>query len=150
MKIYNKDKTEIIENPNLEKGKLINDTIQKHEDEKPFVPKQSHFETVKEYPNGGKEVKEVVDVEQQEYQPAKDYEEDIQVYIPYTDEELLEIEKDRLRAKREIECFPVINRGKFWYDSLTPERLQELNLWYHAWLNVTNTLTIPEKLEWIK
>lgn len=57
---------------------------------------------------------------------------------------------DELRAMREVECFSIINRGKLWYDNLTEEQLVELNTWYNAWLNVTETRFVPEKPNWIK
>ena len=62
------------------------------------------------------------------------------------DQELIE----DLRQQREEECFSIINRGKLWYDNLTEEQLVELNTWYNAWLNVTETKIIPEKPSWIK
>ena len=54
-----------------------------------------------------------------------------------------------LRRQREIQCFSVINRGKLWYDKLTESQLEELDAWYNAWLDVTETKTIPEKPIWI-
>ena len=54
-----------------------------------------------------------------------------------------------LREARERECFPIINRGKLWYDLLTFEQLSELRAWYKAWLDVTETLIIPTKPEWL-
>lgn len=60
-----------------------------------------------------------------------------------------EAAKDAYRKQREIECFPVINRGPLWYDTLTEEQLSELKTWYRAWLDGTNTQTIPEKPEWL-
>ena len=54
-----------------------------------------------------------------------------------------------LRSMRERVCFPVINRGKLWYDSLTSEQLEELRKWYNDWLNVTTTLVIPIAPKWI-
>ena len=68
------------------------------------------------------------------------------VELPKTLEEQIE----ELRQKREIECFSIINRGKLWYDTLTPEQLIELDAWYNDWLNVTITLEEPEKLSWLK
>lgn len=56
---------------------------------------------------------------------------------------------EELRQRREVECFPIINRGKLWYDSLTPYQISELNEWYNAWLQVTETLKAPEKPEWL-
>ena len=81
-------------------------------------------------------------------EPAKDawdeYE-DIRVYHPYTDEEY----KDYLRRERERICFPVINRGAAWYARLTPEQNEELQAWYQAWLDVTETKVKPQTPEWV-
>ena len=49
----------------------------------------------------------------------------------------------------EKECFPVINRGKLWYNLLSASQLSELNAWYTAWLNAPETLEIPKKPEWL-
>ena len=57
--------------------------------------------------------------------------------------------KDAYRKRREVECFPIINRGRLWYDTLSEEQLSELKTWYQAWLDGTNTQTIPEKPEWL-
>ena len=145
MKIYNETKTELLLNPDLEKGRLIQDKIvTKTIPAQQEVQEQFHYE-YKEYPNGGKDQIKVVDVE---YRPAKPetYEyEDIQVYKPYTEEEYIH----NLRAKREAECFPIINRGQLWYDTLTEEQMAELKDWYIAWLNVTDTLVIPNKPNWL-
>ena len=54
-----------------------------------------------------------------------------------------------LRRRRAEECFPVVNRGKLWYDCLSIEQLTELNDWYFAWLDVTETKVIPIKPEWL-
>ena len=56
---------------------------------------------------------------------------------------------NELRAQREIECFPIINRGALWYNTLTEEQEAELQVWYQAWLDVTETKVIPEKPEWL-
>lgn len=58
-------------------------------------------------------------------------------------------ELNTLRKLRAKECFPVVNRGKLWYDCLSIEQLSELNDWYFAWLNVTETKVIPTKPEWL-
>lgn len=62
-----------------------------------------------------------------------------------TDEELLH----EFRRQREIECFPIVNRGKLWYNCLTDEQLAELQDWYFAWLNVTETKVIPIRPKWL-
>ena len=54
-----------------------------------------------------------------------------------------------LRELREQKCFSVINRGKLWYDTLDSAQRAELRSWYYKWLNVTETLVIPEDLPWI-
>ena len=64
-------------------------------------------------------------------------------------EEQAETAKSAYRQRRQAECFSVINRGRLWYDVLTEEQLSELQSWYRAWLDGTNTQTIPEKPEWL-
>ncbi len=145
MKIYNETKTELLLNPDLEKGRLIQDKIiTKTIPAQQEVQEQYHYE-YKEYPNGGKDQIKVVDVE---YRPAKPetYEyEDIQIYKPYTEEEYI----CNLRAKRETECFLIINRGQLWYDTLNGQQKDELKEWYIAWLDVTDTLVVPNKPNWL-
>lgn len=58
-------------------------------------------------------------------------------------------DKDIIRARREVECFKVVNRGKLWYESLTQEQSIELRSWYYAWLNATETGVIPPAPKWI-
>ena len=73
------------------------------------------------------------------------------VYDAILQEEVARDDKLRaIREQRELECFPVINRGKAWYDSLTEEQTMELNIWYEDWLNVTETLAPPSKPTWLK
>ena len=57
--------------------------------------------------------------------------------------------RDALRRRREAECFPFINRGQLWYDRLTAEQKNELQSWYIEWLDVTDTLTVPEIPSWL-
>ncbi|MDE7082513.1 MAG: hypothetical protein K2O89_02260 [Clostridia bacterium] len=54
-----------------------------------------------------------------------------------------------LRHRREEECFAVINRGALWYDRLTESQKAELDEWYEAWLNVTETEIVPEQPIWL-
>lgn len=61
----------------------------------------------------------------------------------------IENPKEFFREQRETVCFPIINRGKLWYDTLTFEQLGELKSWYWKWLNVTETLEIPIMPEWL-
>ena len=96
MRIFNESKTKELFNIDYLKGKLVNDKIITCIDEKPFIAEQYHYETIKEYENGGKDVVKVIDVEQQEYIPAHEEIEDIQVFIPYTEAELLKIKNDNI------------------------------------------------------
>lgn len=57
--------------------------------------------------------------------------------------------REELRSQRERVCFPVVNRGQVWYDSLSEEQRLELESWYRAWLDVTETLQAPETPAWL-
>lgn len=61
----------------------------------------------------------------------------------------LEKQKEALRVQREAECFPIINRGWMWYSSLNLLQWIELKKWYLSWLNVTETMRIPERPTWL-
>ena len=78
------------------KGRLeIQKRIHHHEAVE-AVEEQGHWETVAEYPEtGGKDVQWVVDVPGVEAQEAWDEEETYWLYIPYTEEELAQMEADR-------------------------------------------------------
>ena len=56
----------------------------------------------------------------------------------------------KLRAQRYDECFSVINRGYLWYMQLSEKQVGELNNWYKAWLDVTASMEIPQKPEWLQ
>jgi hypothetical protein len=54
-----------------------------------------------------------------------------------------------LRVQRAKVCFPYINRGYLWYSKLTNAQKDELNVWYQAWLDVTDTQVVPETPAWL-
>lgn len=60
-----------------------------------------------------------------------------------------ELRADAIRARREIECFPIINRGALWYEKLSEAQKTELAAWYQAWLDAPQTNNAPEMLEWV-
>lgn len=62
----------------------------------------------------------------------------------------VEEQKKILRNRRKTECFEYINRGSLWYNRLNKNQKEELEKWYDDWLNVTDTLNVPEKPQWIK
>ena len=61
-----------------------------------------------------------------------------------------QVRSEKLRARREAECFPVINRGALWYDKLTEEQRAELSAWYEAWLDAPQTGFAPSKPTWLE
>lgn len=92
--IYNKN-MERIERPNMMLGYLKSSTRTEHHEAVEGVQEVWHYETVAEYPNGGKDIRKVVDVPGVAAQAAWDEEISIQIYVPYTQEEL-----DRMEAER--------------------------------------------------
>lgn len=95
MRILDKNNNEI-QNPDLEKGYLISDTIViAHHEATEASPGKSHIVVVKEYPNGGRDVATVWDEEPVEAKGAWDETEQIQRYVPYTDAELAEMKAQK-------------------------------------------------------
>ena len=92
---------ERIENPDLTLGYLKPGTRTEHHDAVEGVTEVWHYETVAEYPNGGKDIRKVVDVPGVEAQAAWDEEIPIQIYVPYTKEELDRIEEERNKPTTE-------------------------------------------------
>ena len=70
-----------------------------------------------------------------------------------SDDRQKKIENERelvyLRSQRDKACFPYINRGYLWYSKLTEGQKTELDAWYQAWLDVTETKDIPTAPEWL-
>lgn len=101
MKIYNQNDVELTD-PNLNVGYLIEDRIfVTHHEAVEAVAEEGHWVTIREYPNGGKDVDWVVDVPAVEAKEAWDEYEDILRYIPYTEEELAQIEEAKNRPTAE-------------------------------------------------
>lgn len=147
MKIYNQTKTELLESVDLEKGylkedKLVLRIVPAQEE----VQEQFHYE-YKDYTNDkgevyGRDRIKIIDVP---YQPAvEEHEEteDIKVYIPYTEQELLDRKKQELRNWRE-KYFNIIDRAT-WFDSLTEEERAEVHEFRNALLDITISLEYPE------
>ena len=117
MRIFNKDKTiEITDAVNTTMGYFQADKILlKHIDK---VEEQGHYETIKEYANGGKDIAYVVD------KPAvkeQNIYENILVFIPYTKNELILNE---------------INSLKEWYENYYTQHEQKFRR-----LHLLNKLT---------
>lgn len=110
MKVYNEEKTEVLETCDLTKGFLKTDKILKvHHEAVPAIPAVTvvskiegiltnggkvmeiddiYYEVVKEFPNGGMTVEEIEETPGVPKQEAYDEYEEIFVFVPYTAEEL--------------------------------------------------------------
>jgi hypothetical protein len=87
-----------VNSPDLEKGYLKNDSLLiMHHEEIKAVEETGHYEVIAEYPNGGKDVKWVVDVPGVEAKEAWDEYEDVLRYVAYTEVELKLKEYERNR-----------------------------------------------------
>lgn len=95
MKIIDVDGVEI-KYPDLSLGHLEREKvlIARHEAVE-SVEEKWHYETAAEYPNGGRDVVKVIDVPGVDARDAWDEYEEILRFIPYTEEELKEVEENR-------------------------------------------------------
>ena len=102
MKIIDSNGVEIA-TPDLTKGYLKPETQTIHHDAVAGVEEVSHYKTIAEYPNGGKDVRKVVDVPGVAAKEAYDEEVEVQRYIRYTTEELAAQEKARKEAEEKAQ-----------------------------------------------
>lgn len=87
MRIIDKNGNELA-SPDLSAGKLVEEQIFiTHHEAVEAVEEQWHHKVVQEYPNGGKDVRKVVDVPAVEAKEAWDEYETVLRYVPYTEEE---------------------------------------------------------------
>ena len=98
MRIFNEAKDTELFSPDLSKGLLLPSTLTTHIPYSPAVEEVGHWETVHEYPNGGKDVKYVVEVEGREEVLEHDEVEDIYIYREFTEKENAEREIQTLKA----------------------------------------------------
>ena len=89
----------VVENPDLTLGYLVDDTEPVEHPAVEGVEEVSHYETVAEYPNGGRDVQKVIDVLGVPAQAAWTEQVPIQKYIRYTAEELAAQEEARKKAE---------------------------------------------------
>ena len=94
-----------LENPDLTQGWLHDETEAVEHPAQEGVPELSHYETVAEYPNGGKDVRKIIDREGVPARDAWTEQIPIQRYILYTAEELAEQEAER-KKQAEREALP--------------------------------------------
>lgn len=89
----------VVENPDLTLGYLVGGTEPVEHPAVEGVEEQWHWETVTEYPNGGRDVRKVIDVPGVPAQAAWTEQVPVQRYIRYTEEELAARKKERQQAE---------------------------------------------------
>lgn len=89
-----------LENPDLTLGWLRDEIDAIKHPAQAGVPELSHYETVAEYPNGGKDVRKIIDREGIPARDAWTEQVPIQRYIRYTAEELAAKEEERKKAEQ--------------------------------------------------
>lgn len=87
MKIIDENGIEL-ENPDLSLGHLVKSTQIVFHEAVEGVQERYHYVTLKEYPNGGKDVLKVIDVPGVEAREAWEEEVPVYRYVLYTEEEL--------------------------------------------------------------
>lgn len=117
MEIYNQN-MEQIENPDLSLGYLKSGTRTEHHETVQGVEEKWHYEVVKEYPNGGRDIAKVIDVPGVEAKDAWDEEIPIQIYVPYTQEELDRIEEEKNKPTQEERIRQLEEQNAFLTDCL--------------------------------
>ena len=95
----------VVENPDLTLGYLVDETEPVEHPAVEGVEEVSHYETVAEYPNGGRDVRKVIDVPGVPTQAAWLEQVPVQRYIRYTAEELAAQEEAR-KKQQEREKLP--------------------------------------------
>ena len=88
-----------LETPDLTLGWLRDETEAMEHPAQEGVPELSHYETVAEYPNGGKDVRKIIDREGIPARDAWTEQVPIQRYIRYTAEELAAQKEARKNAE---------------------------------------------------
>lgn len=89
----------VVENPDLTLGYLVDDTEPVEHPAVEGVEEVSHYETVAEYSNGGRDVRKVIDVPGVPAQAAWTEQVPVQRYIRYTAEELAAQEEERKKQE---------------------------------------------------
>lgn len=105
MKIIDDKTGQTIENPDLTLGYLKDETEAVEHPAVEGMAELSHYETVAEYPNGGRDVRKVIDRVGVPARDAWTEQVPIQRYILYTAEELAEQEAER-KKQEEREALP--------------------------------------------
>lgn len=139
MRIFNANNIELIE-PDLTKGRLVPEKrFVAHHEAINYVPDQFHYEVVKEYPNGGKDVKKVIDIPGTPAQEAWDEYEDILRFIPFTEAELATNRIAELKQKLQDTDFHIL---KIVEGATTPNDCADVIAKRASWRKEINELEI--------
>jgi hypothetical protein len=113
MRIFDENNVEILEeNVDFGLGYLTEDKMfVQHHEAIEAVEEVSHYEVIAEYPNGGKDVKKVIDVEAVEAKEAWDEYEDIMRFVAYTEEEIAAM---KMEADRQARLEALAENGVTW------------------------------------
>ena len=129
----------VMENPDLTLGYLTDDTQPLEHPAQEAVAEVAHYETVAEYPGGGRDVQRVVDVPGVPARPAWTEQLPIKRYIRYTAEELAAQEEARKKqeAKDKLpETVAALQSAQADADTLNVDQAYRLTL---LELNVSDT-----------
>lgn len=129
MRIVDQNGNEMHEDAlDYDRGYLVEDSLFVcHHDAVEAVEEQGHWETIAEYPNGGKDVEWVVDVEVQQAAEAWDEYEDVLRFVLYTAEELAELEAERKRAEEQQARLDALITGGVTWDDLAAALAEGVN-----------------------
>ena len=101
MRVFDNDGLEVI-NPDFSRGRVVPEKrLVAHHPAVEAVEEIWHYEEIAVYKNGGKDLQKVIDTPGTPAADAWDEYEDILRYIPYTPEELAEIEANRKPSTEE-------------------------------------------------
>ncbi len=146
MRIFDQDKITEIKDYDRKKYYLKSDKLLlAHHEAVEAREGQWHYETVSEYPNGGKDVKKIWDIEPIEAAEAYDEYEDIQILVEYTEAE----KKDILRQERSVLLYAFDK----WEKAVLRSREEDdeaVMAWYQALLDldVEAFENVPQRVEY--
>lgn len=140
MRIFNETKSQEIQEENVDysKYKLAQTKLfVKHHEAVIEVKEQSHYEVIKIYDNGGKDVKKVIDVPGIKAHPAHDEYEDILYLVPLSQSELAQNKIAELKSKLAKTDYQAI---KFAEGELSAEEYAEMKEQRKQWRIQINEL----------
>lgn len=139
-RIFNEDKTKEIAYEDIDWSKFTlkqDKLFIKHHEATEKVEEQSHYEVIRVYDNGGKDVKKVIDVPKVEAKEAYDEYEDILVLKPLNEVESALRQIDDYKQKLFDTDYQAI---KFAEGELTEQQYQSTKAQRQEWRNKINEL----------